>query len=168
MIPAHVEVVTELHDIAAQLDSIAARLREMDADLAHALDGDEVWLARAIQGEGAALFGPHRDEVGRYIAWTVYSRMGKPWWPHTVRETVETAFHGTTLVDTPEPWALELARACVLRYRRGQLKADGPLFMLSGADLDAQGIEREGLEVRQVFEHQGHQMWFLDGNPWGK
>ena len=159
-------LVAKLTALLVGLEAVRDGLRDMDADLEDALTPDEVWLARTIQGEGAALFGDQRDALARHIAWTVYSRMAKAWWPNTVRETVESAFHGVVNVRDPEPWALAVARECVLAYRRGQLQADGPLFMLSGADMETLDIDPG--EARVVFTHGQYSMAFFDHDPFPK
>jgi len=156
-------------------------------DPSGAVDEDVMMVARAIQGEGAAMFGARRDEVGEWIAHTAYNYWQRRWWDTDAyrariadrigadclrSEDVEmwmvvaTQYNGTRLVDDPEPWAIRLAHR-VLEARRGD-GADPTSachFMLSLDDLqnhDWRG-RAEGM-VRHVIsapDNLARQMWFF-------
>lgn len=114
------------------------------------LDVSIVWLARAIEGEGASLFGDQREEVGRWIAHTALNRLESPHWPDTMETVVCDGFYGHRLIDWPAPWAMRLARDAMAR------KTDvtgGALFMLSSQDLAEHGWSTDG-ELRSF--RKGH------------
>lgn len=141
-------------------------------------DPDALVLARAIQGEGAALFGAQRDEIAVWIAHTAYNRWEKPWWKRidgmdcTFAARVEYDWHGTANVTDAEvePWARRIAHR-VLRERRrsGIDRANGALFAMTLDDLLTHGWQEQALEHQvRVFvapNDQGVQFWFLDDHP---
>ena len=128
--------IARLALIGARLISLGNELVEMSDD-AKPLDDDTIWLARAIQGEGAALFGDQRDEVGLWIAHTALNRVHHPWWPEFgVIKVIRSAFHGVENVRNPDPWAIELAKRAL---NREEDVTGGALFMLSGDDLKRAG-----------------------------
>jgi hypothetical protein len=107
-------------------------------------DPDVVVLARAIQGEGAAMFGENRDSVAHWIAHTAMNRWGKPWWKRidgadcTFGARVEKDWHGTENVSAEdvELWALRIAHQVLTDRRNGGIdRANGALFAMSLADL---------------------------------
>lgn len=153
--PTHVA----LRQAAAQLIALGAALM----DIAEGLEPpsmDLLYLARAIQGEGAALFGVRRDEVGLAIAHTAMNRLGKTYWPDNLMEIVTQAFHGYVNVQEPESWALDLARQAMAR--EGDL-VDGAVFMLSHSDLVARKwTDRAGEAVRVIESPDGkHRFYFF-------
>lgn len=142
------------------------------------LDDDTVTLARAIQGEGAAMFGERRDEVAYWIAHTAINRWEVPRWRYidgvdcTFASRVEYDWHGTVNVSEGqvEPWALRIAQSAIRSRRRGGIdRANGALFALSLDDL----LKHEWRE--QALDHVVHvviapddlhvQFWFLDDWP---
>ncbi|NIS82306.1 MAG: hypothetical protein GTO14_19340, partial [Anaerolineales bacterium] len=121
---------------------------------------DVILLARAIEGEGAALFGDRRDEVGMWIAHTALNRAAKDYWPDSVGEIVKAAFHGYVNVTVPESWAIALALGSMERSRDW---ADGALFMLSGRDLDKLCIRgRAGDAIKYFSTPRGHELYFFE------
>lgn len=134
--------IHRLAQIGALLISLGNELVEI-ADSLQPPTEDVLYLARAIQGEGAALFGPERDEVGLWIAHTALNRLDCGWWPQyeTVTDVVKDAFHGVANVKDPEPWAIDLARQALAREED---IAGGALFMLSGDDLERRGWSSAG------------------------
>ena len=146
------------------------------------VDADTLMVARAIQGEGAAMFGERRDEVARWIAHVAYNRWEQPYWheidgvPCTFEERVEYDFHGVARVseDDLEPWAIRIAYE-VMEARRagGDDLARGALFALSLDDIIAQGWEDERVRALCVqYIHAPHnpttQVWFLTEYPGGE
>jgi len=166
--------MTDLIALSAQIDDAIAILRSVQTQLRTLSDADEdVWtVARAIQGEGAALFPRQRDELGAWIAHTAYNRWTKPWWRHqdgrewTLAERTAHDFHGTANVTTPAPWALHIAHEVLSARRAGMGDITGGcLFMLSLVDLRVNGwIERARHKAVRVFKSTqdgGHQFWFF-------
>lgn len=93
---------------------------------------DITMLARAIEGEGASLFGDRRDTVGLWVGHVAMNRYETGWWSDlTFSEMVERDFHGVRLVTEPASWAVDLATKA---YRRDHDVADGALFVLSKPD----------------------------------
>lgn len=94
-----------------------------------------VMLARAVQGEGAGLFGDQRDEVGTWIAHTVLNRVEHERWSSDIEEVITEpgGFHGYVNVEEPAPWAIGIALAAVRRQRD---VTGGALYMLSRHDLE--------------------------------
>ena len=120
---------------------------------------DAILLARAIEGEGAALFGDQRDTVGMWIAHTALNRAAKRWWPDSVSEIVKADFHGYVNVAEPSDWALALAIGSMERDRD---YTNGALFMLSGRDLDNLGIrECAKSAIRYFATSRGHELYFF-------
>ncbi len=103
-------------------------------------DPSVLYLARAIEGEGAGLF-ENREEVGTWIAHTALNRLASPWWPDTVEAVVAEGFHGHARIARPSDWAIRLAREAMAR--QGD-PARGAVFLLSGDDLRAHGWRAEG------------------------
>jgi len=99
-----------------------------------------LYLARAIEGEGAGLF-ENREQVGTWIAHTVLNRVDSSWWPDTVEAVVVAGFYGHVRVSEPADWATDLARKAM---GRKDDQAHGAIFMLSGDDLEARGWSMEG------------------------
>lgn len=159
--------VTRLALIGAQLISLGNELIEM-SDSTKPPDDEVLWLARAIQGEGAALFGDNRDEVGLWIAHTALNRLNRerhPYWRDkyaTIVDVVRDAFHGVARVKQPEPWAIELARQAL---NREEDIAGGAVFMLSGADLKRHGWSSSS--AIQAFVSDGHAFYFFRLWPGG-
>jgi hypothetical protein len=120
-----------------------------------------LYLARAIEGEGAGLF-ENREEVGTWIAHTVLNRVVSPWWPDTVQGAVVSGFHGHVRVSRPADWAIALAREAMAR--EGDL-AQGAVFLLSGEDLRAHGWRAEG--AIRCFEQGPHTLCFFREWPGG-
>lgn len=123
---------------------------------------DVLYLARAIQGEGAALFGDCRDEVGLWIGHTAMNRMAKPWWPDTMVGVVSSAFHGYVNVLRPARWAVHLAQQAM---ERDEDLAEGALFMLSGKDLEDHGWSSSS--AHQAFVSDGNEFYFFRTWPGG-
>lgn len=118
---------------------------------------DVLWLARAVQGEGAAFFGEDRDEVGLWIAHTAMNRLDHPWWEYaTVADVVRHAFHGVGNVGQPEQWAIELAQQAL---DRDEDIAGGAVFMLSGVDLEKHGWSCS--TAIQAFVNDDHEFYFF-------
>ena len=155
------------------------------AELAHHVgpragyvDADVLMVARAIQGEGAALFGARRDELGEWIAHVAYNRYKKEWWqridgvPCTFAERTEYDFHGVALVpeEDVEPWAIRIAYA-VLEERKagGADGARGALFAMSLVDLQDNGwLDRAREVLVQVIGAPDDplvQFWMLSDDP---
>jgi len=125
---------------------------------------EDVWmLARAIQGEGAALFGRLRDEVGLWIASTAINRTLRPWWDQGIAKETETAFHGCKNVARPAPWAVAVALAALLNPND---IARGCIFMLSGKDLHDQGLACLMPFAERHFYKDGNELYFFTFNPW--
>lgn len=134
------------------------------------------YLALAIQGEGAGLMGPHRNQAALAIGDVVmnrYDRMQqiadprKRWWGSTVYEivTAPNGFHGYANVKYPEPWAVE---AAIDRYyRRASSIPRGVYFVLNHRDLRnlGVGIDDERIVVR--IEHDGRGLYFFRQWPGG-
>jgi hypothetical protein len=114
-----------------------------------------LYLAKAIEGEGAGLF-ENREEVGTWIAHTALNRLEGPWWPDTVEEVVLEGFHGHVRVSRPSDWAVEVARGAMAR--KGDLTR-GAVFVLSGADLSAHGWRAES--AIRCFEQGAHALCFF-------
>jgi hypothetical protein len=114
-----------------------------------------LYLARAIEGEGAGVF-ENREEVGTWIAHTVLNRLESPWWPDTIEKVVVEGFHGHVRVSRPSGWAVELARKAMTR--QGDV-AEGAVFVLSGDDLGAHGWRAEG--ALRCFEQGAYGLCFF-------
>jgi hypothetical protein len=99
-----------------------------------------LYLARAIEGEGAGLF-ENREQVGAWVAHTALNRVESSWWPNTVEAVVVSGFYGHVRVSEPEDWARDLAREAL---EREEDQAQGAVFMLSGDDLKTRGWGAEG------------------------
>jgi hypothetical protein len=153
-----IEIATELQALSDKLLDLAGP--EPESDLAPVAPGQEdisvILLARAIEGEGAALFGDSRDEVGLWIGHTAMNRMAKPWWSDTMVGVISKAFHGYINVQRPARWAVRLAKQAM---ERDEDITDGALFMLSGQDLDGHGWPSSG--AHQVFVSDDHEMYFF-------
>lgn len=123
------------------------------------------WLARAIEGEGAAWFD-NRAEVGAWIAQTAINRSHKSWWVDQehpldpISQIVTRDFHGADRVDIPSRWAVELA-AEVLE-NPPEHNAGGALFMLDRRDLVTLNAWHRRGEAVQVFTGpNNHQLYFF-------
>ena len=111
-------------------------------------------LARAIEGEGAGLFG-NRHEVGAWIAHAAMNRVESAWWADTVGEVVLDGFYGQSRVAQPSAWAIDLAREAMDRERD---VAQGAFFVLSGEDLANHGWSAEG--TIRSFEQGRRSLYF--------
>lgn len=151
-----------LRQLAAQLLAIGAALMDI-ADGIEPPSQDLLYLARAIQGEGAAMFGVRRDEVGLAIAHTAMNRLGKSYWPDTLQEIVTQAFHGYVNVQEPEAWALELARQAMVREND---LVNGAVFMLSHSDLVARHWTDRASEAVRIIESPDGQYRFYFFREW--
>ena len=120
-----------------------------------------LYLARAIEGEGAGLF-ENRQEVGTWIAHTALNRLESPWWPDTIEKVVLEGFHGHVRVSRPSDWAIALAREAMAR--KGDL-AQGAVFVLSGEDLSANGWRAES--ALRCFAQGAHALCFFREWPGG-
>jgi len=142
------------------------------------VDIDTLTLARAIQGEEAGHFGSRREELGTWIAHTAVNRWNKPWWkqidgvPCTFASRIEYDWHGTALVEQPEPWAVGIAtRVLAERRSGGEDKARGALFAMSLEDLE---YNRWTARAHQVKIHvipaptSRAQFWFMSNDPASK
>jgi len=114
-----------------------------------------LFLARAVQGEGAGFFS-NRQEVGLWIAHIALNRYedreSNPWWHHrSIQEIVEDAFHGYVNVKDPDPWAVRIVWKAV---GRKEDITGGALFMLSKNDMERLQVTAVPL---QAFEE----------GPWG-
>ncbi|MBN1814697.1 MAG: hypothetical protein JXA14_22850 [Anaerolineae bacterium] len=125
------------------------------------MDETVLALARAIQGEGAGLFGEQRDQVGLWIGHCAMNRIEAGWWEDafkTPAEQIADAFHGCANVPgRPQLWALRLAK---MAYGREEDIAGGVMFMLSRADVKKLGPLSRAPD--RVFESdQGLQLQFF-------
>ena len=193
--------MTDLAALAIALSALSEAHHELGAlyaDAAAHLDShgtvsaDALMLARAIQGEGAALFGARRDEVGAWIVHTALNYWETGWWDtpeyraiiakrigvdHLDSEDVRfwmvvaTQYHGTAIVaGDPEPWAIRLAyNELEVRREGGPDKARGARFMLSFDDLRRHGWEEQARAVNvQILVsplRPTTQFWFLRAYP---
>lgn len=117
-------------------------------------------IARAIQGEGAGLFGNDRDQVGLWIGHTVMNLYNAKWqggrW-ETPGDVVTSRFHGYVNVIEPEAWAVNLARLAMVQ---GDITG-GAVAMLSGDDLKAHGWpSRNDILLRAFVAPTGQQLRF--------
>lgn len=105
---------------------------------------DELMLARAIQGEGAHLFGAQRDRVGLGIAFVALKRLNAAPQGTTLRDVIEAGLYGWTNVDEPEPWAFALAEQALMSHG-GTLPDLDPcppcMYFLSGDDARALDVD---------------------------
>jgi hypothetical protein len=137
-----------------------------------------VTLARAIQGEGAALFGENRDEVATWIAHVAYNRWEKPWWKKidgvdcTFSARIEQDWHGATdvRVEDLEAWALRIAHQTLDERRNGGYdRAKGALFAMTLVDLEFhEWLEQARQDVVHVIPASDDplvQFWFLEAWP---
>lgn len=119
----------------------------------------DVWaLGRAVQGEGAELFGSQREEVGAWLAHAAVNFHEAGWQPGTLAEQVEQRYHGVRNCDVPALWALRLARQAIER------EADvtsGAMFVLSGQDLRVAGMESVKGKAVRSFRHGRHEFYFF-------
>jgi hypothetical protein len=69
------EIIQEIDRIIGELEALKAQLEQPD----YATD-DLTVLARAMAGEGAALFGPDRDKVARWIGHAAINYWETNWW----------------------------------------------------------------------------------------
>ena len=178
------------------LDAIIDHAQVLRAllDSHNTVDADTLMLARAIQGEGAALFGARRDELARWIAHVAYNYWEKRWWDTPAylaalavfleRESLGSdevemwmvtaqRFHGVALVpeDDLEPWAIRIAHEVMTARRAGgEDGARGALFAVSLDDIVAQGWD--DAKVRALCVQYIHapatpmrQFWFLSSWP---
>jgi len=154
-------------ELDAAMVELKAGLEQLRLQMGWALESDETWLARTIQGEGAGLLGPQRDEAGRWVAWSVLTRVGHAWWPTTVWEVVTppSGYHGCHAVDEPEPWARALAGEALAQWAAGELKADGPPWMLSLVDVER---IKPAIEPDRAFVHGRWGLAFYWNNPFPK
>ena len=152
------------HELHKRLESIAAALLDQASALMGIADDlvkenadiDALYLARAIQGEGAASFGDMRDQVGTLIGEVAVNRLETGWWGDSMVDIVTSAFHGYVNVEQPAAWAISLAQAAM---HREEDHAQGCLFVLSGGDLKKHGWN----ESDAVFsvEHDGFSLHFF-------
>lgn len=162
---------TQLRQVAAEMIRLGNALMELADSMSPpsapppaAVTLDCLYLARAIQGEGAAMFGPKRDELGLWIGHTAMNRLERGWWNYkTLVDVVSEAFHGYVNVAQPATWALELAARCI---DRDEDIAGGALFMLSGEDIKRLGFSSRSA-IKQ-FDHNGLHMYFFKLWPDGK
>jgi len=90
------------HELHKRLESIAAALLDQASALMGIADDlvkenadiDALYLARAIQGEGAASFGDMRDQVGTLIGEVAVNRLETGWWGDSMVDIVTGAFPG--------------------------------------------------------------------------
>jgi len=120
---------------------------------------DVLFLARAIQGEGAGLF-PDRAMVGLWIGHTAVNLYQSNWqggrWA-SVADAVCDRFHGWVNVTEPADWALAIARAALTEDDI----TGGAQAMLSLADLHAHGWPlRDDLLLRAFTAEDGRQLIF--------
>jgi len=107
---------------------------------------DQVYLARCIQGEGAALF-PNQDEVGMWIGSVIENRVLSPWFPNDIPSVVRQGCHGYTNAMIPDDWAMSLA----LRVLSEPDASQGSYFFLSGDDLRNNGWSKD-TSVKDFYE----------------
>jgi hypothetical protein len=149
-----------LRKLAGSLMAIGAELMELadakpEPEPAPTLD--VIYLARAIQGEGAGGFGDQRDALGLWIGHTAMNRLEKGWWRYdTMVDVIIGAFHGYVNVASPAPWAIDLAYCSI---HREEDIADGALFMLSGGDLKEHGWSAS--TAIKTFTYHGLTMYFF-------
>jgi hypothetical protein len=102
-------------------------------------DLDALYLARAVEGEGAAAFGDDMYLVGLWIAHTVLNLFEAKWqggrWP-TVAAVVQDRFKGYRHCHEPSDWAWAIAHRALTRERDITQAA---LAMLSREDLNRHG-----------------------------
>jgi hypothetical protein len=168
------QISTHLHDLGKLYEDLAAVM-----DPLRPVDIDVLTLARAIQGEEAGRFGDRREELGEWIAHTAWNRWEQPWWwtidgePCTFVQRVEKDWHGTRLVERPEPWAVAIAHRVLEEHRQGNRedKAQGALFAMTIADLTAHGWMERAKQVRvhtvpalDITSDQAD-FWFMTTDP---
>lgn len=159
-------------ELGAQMAELALHLSDMHPSI------DTVTLARAIQGEGAAMFGENRDKVATLIAHTAYNRWEKPWWNRidgvdcTFAARVERDWNGAKLVpaEDVEPWALRIAYQVLSDRRAGRGgQIEESVFAMTLADLQNHGwLERAQQAVVDVVSNPDDpmvQFWFLAAYP---
>ena len=170
VLAAGTELTEIANDLKASIDElcqVASAVLATGTELMEAIDDltgeepepdlDTLYLARAIQGEGAGAFGIDRDALGLWIGHTAMNRLEKGWWDYeSMIDVVTGAFHGYVNATEPAPWAIHLARQAI--NRQSDI-ADGALFMLSGADLKNHGWSSE--TTIQFFKHEGRAMYFF-------
>jgi len=145
----------------------AIELLSLSAQLVGALSGvelhleDAVLLARAVEGEGAALFS-NRNEVGQWIAHTAMNRTQRKWWPHDLVTVVTRDFHGYANCQVPQVWALQIAVQAMLRTED---MTGGAVFVLNRADLQKLGYDKAGYAIKTFAEGE-HELYFFKVWPW--
>ena len=170
-------------DLLSQLAEVqsqnAALLQEMALHFDPSLhDPDAIVLGRAIQGEGAARFGPHRDEVAIWIAHVAYNRWQQPYWKRidgvdcTFGARVEKDWHGTQNVSEEDlqPWARRIAYQVLRERGRGGIdRANGALFAMTLDDLRTHEWAERALDVVihviNAPDDPNVQYWFLTDYP---
>jgi len=154
-----------LDEIAEQLEEIAREIRRLKRERANEESKDVLFLAAAIQGEGAGLFSD-RVRVGRWIAHTAINLFEAPWqngrWA-SVADVVRDRFHGHAGIGAPDPWAIDIARLALGEHDI----TGGALAMLSGNDLRNRGWpQRYDIMLREFHGPQGHSLFFY--GTWAK
>jgi hypothetical protein len=169
-----IDVPLVVNHLEAIIDHLQALRLLLDSH--NTVDAGVMMVARAVQGEGAAMFGPRRDEVGEWIAHIAFNRYEKEWWqeidgvPCTFAERTEHDFHGVALVDEPDNWAIRLAYEVITARREGgEDGARGALFAMTLEDLERHGwLERAREVLVQVVSAPDvpvRQFWFMFDDP---
>lgn len=173
--------LTSISMFLLSLSETCQELSEACADLSYQIyvsDSDVLALARAIQGEGAGLFGEEREALALWIAHTAYNRWEKPWWKRidgvdcTFAARVEYDWHGIRNVapENVELWALRIAHQVLMERRNGGTdQANGSLFAMTLDDLQHHDWTDQGREMLvHVIARPNRpltQFWFMSGDP---
>jgi len=147
--------VKQMRVLAADMMALGAELMAL-ADAMEPKTPEVIYLARAIEGEGAALF-EDRDYVGSLIAHVAMNRLDIGWWSESMVDIVTSAFHGYVNVQIPAPWSVALAEEAI---HREEDIANGALFLLSQADLEKHGWGHwQSRAVWEVRNEEGHALY---------
>lgn len=122
---------------------------------------DVTLMARAIQGEGAALFGTEAETVADWIGHTVLNLFEAPWqagrWG-TPGAVVADRFPGYVSVLQPMAWAREAAKKCLARDKD---ITGGAEAMLRQSDLERhKWPPRDDLLIRSFQSAAGFELRF--------
>ena len=116
-------------------------------------DQDELYLARAIQGERPDLVSPSLDLASR-VGQVVLNRLDAGWCS-TIQSCVESGFWGAETILVPDQWALDLARDLL---ERREITKD--FYVFSAGDCKMLGLDMN--ETTHAVENDEYGLYFFD------
>lgn len=133
--------MSQIADTAVKVATFASLLQSLASPV---FSDGLLWLARAADGEGAAMFGDRESEVVTWIVHTALNRLVSPGFPDSIEEVVRSGFFGHRHAPDPDPEIYAAVAKSVLRYALEGDVTGGCYFMLSYHDLQSMSLSRSG------------------------